>query len=159
MEVVSAVRYERVARLLVARLKFCSRLALAQVAADAMVAAWDPAPAAALVPVPASPRRERARGFDAASLLARLVAARAGVPVAECLARHDARRQFGRRRAERLAEPPAISATRNATRLPGGPVWIVDDVTTTGATLLACRRALHAAGATDVRALTFARAC
>lgn len=159
MEVVSAVRYERVARLLVARLKFGSRLALAHVAADAMVAAWRPARTGALVPVPPSAARERARGFDTASLLARLVAARTGSPVAECLERQDNRRQFGRRRAERLAEPPAIAATRRAARLAGCPVWIVDDVTTTGATLLACRQALRRAGTTDVRALTFARAC
>jgi predicted amidophosphoribosyltransferase len=36
-------------------------------------------------------------------------------------------------------------------------VLLIDDVTTTGATLLAASRALHAAGAASVDALVFAR--
>jgi predicted amidophosphoribosyltransferase len=41
-------------------------------------------------------------------------------------------------------------------RIPG-VVLLVDDVTTTGATLDACARALRDAGAPDVYCLTFAR--
>jgi len=37
------------------------------------------------------------------------------------------------------------------------PVLLVDDVVTTGATLAACRDALTAAGAHEVRAVAFAR--
>jgi predicted amidophosphoribosyltransferase len=41
---------------------------------------------------------------------------------------------------------------------PAGRLVLVDDVYTTGATLDACARALTAAGACDVAAVTFARA-
>ncbi|MGV1050451.1 MAG: ComF family protein, partial [Solirubrobacterales bacterium] len=70
-----------------------------------------------------------------------------------CLARRGSGRQVGRRRAERLAHPPRIRATGAAPR----SVMLVDDVLTTGATLSACARALRAAGATRVVAVTFAR--
>jgi ComF family protein len=159
LEVLSAARYEGVARRLVARLKFSSRLGLAAVAAEGMVgAAGGHLGAAALVPVPAAPGRQRARGFDTASYLTRLVSRSAGCPVLDCLVRRDDRRQFGRPRAERLADPPRIEWSRRAAGPPSGPVWIVDDVATTGATLAACARALRDAGADEVRALTFARA-
>src|SRR5690349_13043957 len=63
LEVVSAARYEGVARELVRRLKFSSRLALAEVAAERMVRAWGSAREGSLVPVPPAPARERSRGF------------------------------------------------------------------------------------------------
>ena len=162
LEVVSATRYEGAARRLVARLKFSSRLALAEVAADGIVAAaaWCEVPftEATAVPVPAAPSRQRARGFDTASYLSSLISRRTGCDVRDCLVRRDDRRQFGRSRSARLAEPPRIEPRRCAGEPPAGPVWIVDDVATTGATLLACHRALRIAGVSDIRALTYARA-
>lgn len=157
LPVVSAARYEGAARRLVARLKFSSRLGLVEVAAEAMADAWGAA-AGVLVPVPAAAGRERVRGFDGAWLLASAIGARTGARAAGCLTRRDGRRQFGRPRGERIADPPRIAVARASPAAWEEPVWIVDDVATTGATLLACRRALHEAGAVDVRALTFARA-
>lgn len=160
LDVLSAARYEGVARRLVARLKFSSRLGLAAVAAEGMLAAADAHLTAGvvLVPVPAAPSRQRARGFDTASYLTRLVSRSAGCAVLDCLVRRDNRRQFGRPRSERLADPPRIEWSRRAAGPPAGPAWIVDDVATTGATLAACARALGDAGVAELRALTFARA-
>ena len=157
IEVVSATRYERVARRLIAKLKFSSRLALAEIAADAMVGAWGVDRAGIMVPVPAAPARARARGFDTAWLLTSLISHRTRPGYLMCLERTDNRRQVGRPRADRLADPPCIRFAAPA-RPPEGPVWLVDDVVTTGATLRECARALRAAGAADVQALTFARA-
>src|SRR5690606_13215969 len=106
-----------------------------------------------VVPVPAAPARLRRRGFDPAGELAGALAERVGAPLRPCLARRGRGRQVGRRRAERIGHPPRIAAVAEAPR----SVLLVDDVLTTGATLTACARALRAAGAARVVALTFAR--
>ena len=155
LEVVSAAAYEGVAGRLVAAMKFSGRVALAAAAAEAMCRAAGGATcdAGIVVPVPASPGRARARGFDLAYTLAGEVHARIGGAFAYPLSRQDGPRQVGRSRADRLADPPRIRSSRCA-----GAVLLVDDVLTTGATLGACAGALREAGAGEVRAVTFARA-
>ena len=117
-------------------------------------------PVEVLVPVPLHPRRQRVRGYNQSTLLAREVSRRLGLPLAsEALVRsRDTPPQAkaveaGARRhnvAGAFDCPPGIAAGRS--------VLLVDDVTTTGATLDACARALLAeGGASGVWALTFAR--
>lgn len=150
----SSAAHEDVARDLVSALKFRHLLPVATLMADRIH--WL-APADLLsgtvVPVPTSPLRTRARGFDPAAELALALAEEAGLPLQPCLARRGLGRQRGRRRAERVGHPPAIRAS--------GPVprsaLLVDDVLTTGATLSACARALRGSGALRVAAVTFAR--
>jgi len=150
----SSAPYEDVARQLVAALKFRRLLPVASLMAERIHRL---APGhllgGAVVPVPAAPPRRRRRGFDPAGELAACLAARIGAPLEPCLRRRGRRRQVGRRRAERIGHPPPISAVERAPR----SVLLVDDVLTTGATLTACARALRAAGAARVVALTFAR--
>ena len=119
------------------------------------------------VPVPLHPRRERARGFNQADDLARQL----GLPVAPLLRRvrytasqielpADARHQ-NVRDAFALARIPPSPRLRWAGPDPGSRIpaviVLVDDVSTTGATLEACARVLKAAGVKEVRALTAAR--
>lgn len=159
LEVISAARYEGLAQELVRRLKFSSRLALAEVAAERMARTWGAGREGWFVPVPAAPARERARGFDDAAMLAQLTARRCpSARVLSYLVRDDGPRQVRRSRAERTADPPRIRVAPRLTAVPAGDFWLVDDVATTGATLSACARALRDAGAQEVRALTFARA-
>jgi len=107
----------------------------------------------AVVPVPPAPSRLRRRGFDPAGELAAALAERLDTPLEPCLVRRGGRRQVGRRRAERLGQPPRIQASSAAPR----SVLLIDDVLTTGATMSACAQALRAAGAARVVAVTFAR--
>src|SRR3954469_45029 len=154
------VAYEEPARSVVAALKFRGAWRVAHAMAAAVVAA---APAgwldgdAVLVPVPLHPARRRTRGFNQAERLAAAVGERTGLPLRDVLARGGSRAtQMGRGRAERLhALDGSVAVAPGATVPPR--VVLVDDVVTTGATLAACRAALLAAGAVEVRAVAYAR--
>jgi predicted amidophosphoribosyltransferase len=149
----SAAPYDGAARQLVAALKFGARVGLAEDAA-AVIAGRAPAKllAGTIVPVPPAPLRRRQRGFDSAEAIAMALARCTGLPLTPCLARTQGRRQVGRRRSERLADPPRVSAVS-----PVPPEAIlVDDVMTTGATLGACAEAIRSAGAIRVVGVTLA---
>jgi ComF family protein len=108
-----------------------------------------------LVPVPAHPARERARGYNQAALLAAALGRRAGVPSAELLRRtRDTVKMHRLDRAGRLRN--LREAFASAGNVPAC-VTIVDDIATTSATLEACAAALRAAGAREVYGLAIAR--
>ena len=152
------VAYEGPARDLVRALKFRSAAGLARTLATQIVAN---APAellagAQLVPVPLHRTRRRERGFNQAEALAAAIGERSRLEVIACLERTGAGgRQVGRSRAQRLAVAGGVVVRPDAA-VPGCSL-LVDDVITTGATLAACARALAAAGATEVRAVAYAR--
>jgi predicted amidophosphoribosyltransferase len=142
------------ARRLVIGLKFGRRLSLAAEAAAAMLRALPPHElGGAVVPVPAGPWRWRWRGFDPAEEIAHAIAEHAQLPLVDCLRRGRGRRQVGRGRWERLANPPRVWAAATCPR----QALLIDDVWTTGATLSACAQALRVGGARRVVALTLAR--
>ena len=111
--------------------------------------------ASAVVAVPLHPARRRERGFNQAADLARGL----GLTTCPALRRVRATRvQAGLPAAQRHGNVRgAFDATRHAATLRGAIVVLVDDVSTTGATLDGCARALKAAGVGEVRALTAAR--
>jgi predicted amidophosphoribosyltransferase len=150
----SSAAHEGVARDLVAALKFRRLLPVAALMAERIE--WlvpSHLLGGAIVPVPPAALRLRRRGFDPTGELAAALAARLEAPLEPCLVRRGGGKQVGRRRAERIAHPPRIEARCAAPR----SVLLVDDVLTTGATLTACAKALRAAGAARVVAITFAR--
>ena len=149
--------YQGSARALVRALKFDAALPLASLMAAQLAVnmpPWARGSATVVVAVPADARRRRARGFDPAQRLAAELAPRLGLPSAALLVRRGHGRQLGAGRRERR-EPGRVRV--QAPEPVTGDVLLVDDVHTTGATLDACARALKAAGALRVHAITYAR--
>lgn len=108
--------------------------------------------------VPSALPHRLLRGFDFGAEIGTLLAERLGRPFQPLLTkawhsgRQAARTETQRRRLPRKA----ITLRRGAK--PAGVVLLVDDVWTTGTTLLRCAQALQAGGADEVRVLTLFRA-
>jgi ComF family protein len=124
--------------------------------------AWD-----IVCAVPLHPTRRWVRGFDQAHLLAHWAMDHARRTLGPPLPRFE-KRLLRRRRATAaqsdLGAAERLSNIRGAFRaakpraIVGASVLVIDDVTTTGATLHACFEVLRAAGAREWAGLTLARA-
>jgi len=118
----------------------------------------NPLPGEVLVPVPLHRKRYRERGYNQSALLALELGKLTGLPVIEnCLVRQSyvlpqARAASVGERHENVA---GAFACRDG-RLRGKGVILVDDVSTSGATLDACAGVLKSAGAAEIRGLTLA---
>lgn len=112
-----------------------------------------------LVGVPLHPDREGRRGFNQAHLLASEIARGCGLPVSRGLARtRNTRSQTDLSRRDRRRNVRDAFAAGSDSALKGAAVTLVDDVTTTGATLRECAATLLDYGALEVRSITVARA-
>lgn len=159
----SAMRYRGAAKRAVRAFKYHSALWLEGELATWLEAAWASAPeqrreAAALVPVPMHWTRQRAREYNQAELLARALAKRVGVPCRTgWLRRSGFTPTQTHLTARQRAENVRGRFRAGGRGLAGAGVVLVDDVMTTGATLSECAKALKAAGAAWVGAVTVAR--
>jgi ComF family protein len=160
---VSLGPYEAGLRTAIHELKYRGRRRVARRLAEAL---WGEGPARhvfdgidALVPVPLHPRRQRERGFNQAELLARELSRHSGLPTAAgtLVRRLDTPSQAGLPAVARRRNVSGAFAVRRRGVVSGRRLLLVDDVVTTGATALACARALRAAGAREVRLLCVAR--
>ena len=143
-------------------LKYGGERRLARPLGEVVAARWSRAGAGGeiLAPVPVHPARRRERGYDQADLIAREAAAVLAIPWLPAVARVRATApQFRLDRRHRAANVrDAFAAPPSMVRsISGRWVVLVDDVVTTGATLVACGEALLAAGAAAVSAITVAR--
>lgn len=156
--VVSGLDYEFEVRRAVIAFKQQGRLRLARRLAPALAAALDracpPGPSPPLlVAVPASRSGLRRRGYDPVGLLAR----EAGLVLAPRLLVSVAGAGGPQKRLDRVQRQRARQGTLRATiDLTGRRVLLVDDVVTTGSTLLEAERALAARGAAVVAAACLA---
>lgn len=110
-----------------------------------------------VVPLPTATSRIRQRGFDHSALLARSVARKLKAEYAPALGRLGQSRQVGATRQMRLQQQSRNYFARQSQRIAGRNILLIDDVVTTGGSLVAAGRALRAAGANHVDALVFAK--
>lgn len=110
----------------------------------ATMTAWAEKPSG-LVPIPLHWQRHLARGYNQAMVLAHQIARTSQQPIYPVLSRRQFRRpQVGLNRSDRLINTSAIFQAELHRNQP--PVWLLDDVLTTGATLKTARQALVASG-------------
>lgn len=149
--------YDGALRAVIHALKYEGRRSLARPLAALMRLRGEEVLAGAdfLVPVPLHASRRRERGFNQAADLAHHL----GLPVSRALIRvrpTDAQTGLPAAQRHRNVRQAFAVAPRSRT-VAGGIVVLIDDVSTTGATLDACASVLKDAGACEVRALTAAR--
>jgi len=157
----SPFRFDGAIRQAIHQLKYRNLRALAVLLAQLLndYLLSSPVPGEVLVPVPLHQKRLRERGYNQSSLLAQELGKLTNLPVVnDCLIR------------QRHASPQARTSTVDERRsnvagaficrdrrLKDKQVLLIDDVSTSGATLDACSRALKEAGAVSVWGLVVAR--
>lgn len=152
----SAVLLDDGSRRLLHRFKYGGWRRLAPVFARVMPRLLDEVGEGVLVPIPTTRRRRRQRGYNQAEELALALGALSGRPCRPDLLRRV--RAVGSQTSLGAADRKAnLGGVFTAAPFPG-PVVLVDDVFTTGATLVSAARACLDAGVDRVAAVTFARA-
>ena len=154
-------RFDGLIRQVIHQLKYRNLRALAaplaQLLQDYLIA--NPVPGEVLVPVPLHKKRLRERGYNQSSLLARELGKLIDLPVVDDYL-------IRQRHASPQARTPTVDERKSNVadafvcrdnRLRDKQILLVDDVSTSGATLDACAGALKAAGTTSVWGLALAK--
>jgi len=157
----SPFKFDGVIRQAIHQLKYRNLRALALPLAELLsnYLADNPVPGEVLVPVPLHTKRLRERGYNQSKLLAQELSKLTNLPmVDDCLMRQ--RHSLPQARTSSVEERRSNIAGAFACRshnLRGKQVLLIDDVSTSGATLDACAAALEASRAISVWGLVLAR--
>lgn len=117
---------------------------------------------ALLLPLPLAPKRFRERGYNQAALLARELNALSGIPVDDSLLikiKHtpqQAKAKSREARFEQIKNAFTVRPAESASLIAGKRIILIDDVTTSGATLNEAARVLKESGARSVWGWVFA---
>ena len=97
-----------------------------------------------LLPVPLSRKRQRQRGYNQSEMLCRGIREATGIPLLTKVLRrkHFKKSQTALMRHQRQENVADMFELQDATHLEGKHLLLVDDVCTTGSTLIACASAL-----------------
>lgn len=111
-----------------------------------------------LLPVPLSRQRERQRGYNQSEMLARGVRAVTGIPIDTTSVRRvvDNPTQTRLTACQRAANVQGIFSLERPHALAGRHVLLIDDIVTTGASLLSCGQVVAAAGNVRISVLALA---
>lgn len=102
---------------------------------------------ATLVPIPTAPAHIRQRGYDQALLIARHLAVIRQLPLVEALVRTKNTTQHLVGRSDRMFQADGLfNLSATAKIVPGGLYLIIDDIITSGATVLSAAKVISGAG-------------
>jgi competence protein ComFC len=113
-----------------------------------------------IVPVPLYPTKQKKRGYNQAEILAKDLGKKFNIPVKNLLKRiRDTKAQVELKTKERKVNiKGAFSIIHNSEfMINNSSIFLIDDVVTTGSTLLECANVLKRAGAKRVFGVTLAR--
>jgi ComF family protein len=145
------------------RFKYAGRKSLQHPYIALMDYAWrqypELRPVDAIVPVPLHRGNLRDRGYNQAALLADGLGGSLELPVLSTvlIRSRRTRPQVGLNKARRMGNLDGAFTLAPGAAVKGLHLLLVDDVCTTGATLIECAGVLKSAGAAGIRALTLAR--
>lgn len=149
--------YRRAAKVLVRRMKIHAQRQACQLIARAMHESAPHISGVVVTSVPTAAARIRERGFDHGRLIAEEFAHLRQLPYRQLLVRLGRAKQAGASRAERQTQIKGVYQPRGSTDIKGLSVLLIDDVTTTGATMIEVAKVLRRAGAVMVNGLVFAQ--
>ena len=111
-----------------------------------------------IVPIPISKEHLRSRGYNQTSVFARPLALMLNKPINEnsVIRTKNTLSQVHLTREERFTNLQSAFSVNSATLI-GKKVLVVDDISTTGATLISCSKVLMDSGCNEVFCLTIAR--
>lgn len=109
------------------------------------------------VPVPLHKAKLAKRGFNQSQVIFEKPLARQGLSMADCLLRiRPTKPQYGLSAAERRQNLHEVFQLAKGASVEGRQVLLVDDIMTTGATLMECAKVLREAGAAHITGLVIA---
>lgn len=111
----------------------------------------------AIVPVPTASSRVRLRGYDHTKLIAKELAMLMNLPYLPALSRLGQTRQVGAKRQQRVEQLENSFRVNDSIGINKARILLVDDVSTTGATLGEAARTLKRAGTKQINAVVFAQ--
>lgn len=150
--------YQAEAKELIRRFKFERAGSAVKPVADTIEAVLPDLPSQTLVVhIPTANSRVRARGYDQAQLIAKHLAKTRGWKHQTLLLRRGSSRQVGSGRIDRFAQIESTLLPVKIDQVKKAQILLIDDVTTTGATLEAAAKLLKKAGAKSVNAAVFAQ--
>ncbi len=152
IKVFTAFHHSGVVREMILRFKFGGERYLASELAKLSLDSWPEIPGSddTLFPVPVSSARRRERGYNQAALLASAVARETGSIVKKPLARSGGESQIKVRGPDRTENVKGkFSVLKGIEHT--GRAWLIDDVMTTGSTIIEVVSALSDAGLKNVQ--------
>ncbi|MCX4294516.1 MAG: phosphoribosyltransferase family protein [Prevotella sp.] len=146
----AAIVYEMKYRGDVGACRYMGRMMAAELAADGFFDGID-----IIVPIPLTRKRRRARGYNQSEELARGVAEVAGLPVDAAVVERKgfSVSQTKLSRGQRMDNVEGTFRLKAPGRIAGRHVLLVDDVITSGATMMSCVRAVSEADGVTVSVL------